>query len=158
VNDLEAVVKQEYNRMVREYARRQQNKEDFDAGRDNNIVLNFNGTLDRDNPALADVEQDSKLRAFKFNKLEDFFTDHKDLEQKFRDAAKAGADFTALTEELGQLRTELNNYAQREFQKYFNKMKTLGVIKPLSMPGAYMNSFIPDKITGQAGKDATIGS
>lgn len=131
VSDLEAKVKQEFNRIKREYNSRTESKSNFDSGTSNRIVNKYNGVLSKDDKTKADVEAES-LRAYNFNYLPYFFAapENELLTETLLNLAKdkdiAFEDIDEST--LADLRDGLNNYAMQELNTYINTLKDLGVV------------------------------
>lgn len=140
VETLEGVIKQEYNRIAREWSRRKQVKENYDSGAKNDAVLKYNATLD-DTQKEA-VTDDPSLRAYNFNVLSDFFA--LDENKKFKEELIASAKKTdedgnskpTPFEDLQtkQLLTALDKYAMSEFQKYMNALEKSELISVIPIP------------------------
>lgn len=131
VSDLEAKVKQEFNRIKREYNSRTENKTNFDNGKSNRIVNKYNGVLSKEDKTKADVEQEN-LRAYNFNYLPHFFaaSENEVLTETLLNLAKdKNVNFEDIDEStLADLREALNNYALQELNAYIDKLKDLGVV------------------------------
>ena len=131
VTDLEAKVKQEFNRIKREYNSRTESKSNFDSGTSNRIVNKYNGVLSKDDKTEADVEAED-LRAYNFNYLPYFFAapENELLTEAMLIAAKdKNVAFEDIDEStLADLRDGLNNYAMQELNTYINTLKDLGVV------------------------------
>ncbi len=132
VDDLEAKVKQEFNRIKKEWNRRSENKNNFDSGTSNMLVNKYNATLTDADKTKAEVE-DSKLRAYNFNVLPYFFSAPENelltsnLIQLAKDETVNFDDLDAST--LLELRDGLNTFAQKELNTYVDELKNLGVVK-----------------------------
>lgn len=133
VDDLESVVKQEYNRIKKEWARSAENKENFDSGKSNGIVLKYNGVLDSNDKSKAITDKES-LRAYQFNKLPDFFSANTELASNSAktgliDFAKQGVVFEELPAEVKDLLLDsLEDYAKEQLNKHAVKLIDLGVL------------------------------
>jgi hypothetical protein len=129
VEDLVGIVRQEYNRASREWNRRLDLKADYENGKSNELINKYNAVLDEDGTTI-NVDS-SGLRAYRFNILEDFFDD--EANQSLRDdlitLAKNQVAFDEI--EMSDLMAALNDYAQKEFQTYLEKLETLGLIEKL---------------------------
>ena len=162
VEDLESVVKQEFNRIKKEWARRAENKRLFESGEKNRMIDKFNGKLNSDN-VTADTES-SGLRAYKFNVLSDFFDANAELTESLIDAAKAGElDFDNL--DKTQLLEALNDFALESFDMHLQKLEGIGLIErkehtdPLkNVIPYYVSAFLPKTIKGAKGKKDTVQS
>jgi hypothetical protein len=132
VADLEGKVKQEFNRIKKEYNSRTENKSNFDSGNSNRIINKYNGVLSKEDKTKADVESDG-LRAYNFNYLPYFFAapENEILTETLLGLAKdkdiAFEDIDEST--LADLREGLNNYALQELNTYIDKLKDLGIVK-----------------------------
>jgi hypothetical protein len=129
VEDLVSIVNQEYNRASREWNRRLDLKANFENGKSNELINKYNAVLEDDN-VTANVD-DSSLRAYRFNILEDFFDDpnNQSLRDDLIDLAKKQVAFEEI--DMSDLLSALNDYAQKEFQTYLEKLETLGLIEKL---------------------------
>lgn len=131
VSDLEGKVKQEFNRIKKEYNRRTENKENFDNGVSNKLINKYNAVLSKDDKTKASVDTEN-LRAYNFNYLPYFFADAKNevltgkLLEYARDADVSFEDIDEST--LSDLREGLNEYALQELNTYINTLKKLGVV------------------------------
>ena len=122
VDTLEQVVNQEYNRIARELSRVEAEKIKFDNGEKNNLILKYNGLHKKGDPTKADVTSE-ELRAFKFNKLADFFKANPDLYTSLRNQIASGNTFDKIpTDVKNTLLDQLNVYAQQQFQKHLDQM------------------------------------
>lgn len=139
VSVMEGVIAQEYNRIAREYSQRVTRKAQFDSGASNNLILKYNAIHSKEDVTKADVEN-KNLRAYKFNKLDDFFETYPELyknseENGLFDFAKKNQSFETLPAELKkELLDSLNNYAQEQLDKHMNKLETLKVIQKQVQP------------------------
>jgi hypothetical protein len=133
VGTLENNVKQELNRIAREWARKETNKAIFDAGGKAPIINNYNGVLNKEDLSKADVTDDN-LRAYQFNKLADFFSANPELTEELISLAKSEVD-TNKTVEKGEfvydkideetktrLLDALNEYAKQQFEKHLDQL------------------------------------
>lgn len=131
VNDLEGKVKQEFNRIKKEYNRRVVNKQNFDNGTSNKLINKYNAVLSKDDKTQASVDAEN-LRAYNFNYLPYFFADAQNevLTNKLLEYAKdKDTSFENIDEStLADLREGLNNYALQELNTYINTLKDLGVV------------------------------
>lgn len=132
VADLEAKVKQEFNRIKREYKNRIENKSNFDSGKSNRIVNKYNGTLSKDDKTKAETDSVG-LRAYNFNYLPYFFAapENELLTERLLNLAKdENVTFEDIDEStLADLRDGLNNYAMQELNAYIDTLKKLGIVK-----------------------------
>jgi hypothetical protein len=132
VADLEGKVKQEFNRIKKEWNSRVDNKSNFDSGKSNRIINKYNGVLSKENVTEADTESEN-LRAYNFNYLPYFFAapENDTLTQTLIGLAKdKNINFEDIDEStLADLREGLNNYALQELNTYINTLKNLGVVK-----------------------------
>jgi hypothetical protein len=132
VDDLEAKVKQDFNRIKKEWNRRIESKTNFDSGISNKLVPKYNAVLDKTDKTKANVEANS-LRAYNFNVLPYFFSapENELLTNSLIQLAKDNTvNFEDLDEStLSELRDGLNNYAQKELNTYIDELKNLGVVK-----------------------------
>jgi hypothetical protein len=137
VDDLESVVKQEYNRIRKEWSKRIDNKDAFDAAESNGIVLKYNGVLDPADKSKA-VTDKSSLRAYQFNKLPDFFTSNPDLATNANstgliDFAKQNKEFSELPEDVRDLLLDsLEDYAKEQLNKHATKLIDLNVLNKVT--------------------------
>jgi len=128
------VVRQEYNRIQREWSKRAERKRAFDSGTGNELILKFNAKHDKSDVTKADVDS-LDLRAYQFNKIPEFFQANRDLlsneaETGLRDYALKGASFESLPADvIATLRRQLNQYAQSALNAHLDKLVDLGVVK-----------------------------
>lgn len=133
VDTLESVVKQEYNRIKKEWARSLENKENFDSGKSNGVILKYNGVLDKNDKSKAITDKES-LRAYQFNKLPDFFSATPDLASNSAktgliDFAKQGLAFDEIPAEVKDLLLDsLEDYAKKQLNKHALNLINLGVL------------------------------
>jgi hypothetical protein len=131
VKDLEGKVKQEFNRIKKEWNSRVDNKTNYDTGVSNEIINKFNGELDANDKTKANTDG-KNLRAYNFNYLPYFFTAPENdlLTERLLDLAKdENVMFEDIDEStLADLREGLNNYALQELDSYVNTLKNLGVV------------------------------
>ena len=125
VETLLDVVKQEYNRINREWVNRVDRKINYDNKNANTIVPDYNGTLNNDGKT-SNVDS-SSLRAYNFHKLSDFFNkeENEDLNDSLIALAK-GLDPAGFVEfdkiDNTALLDALQEYAQEEFDNYIQKL------------------------------------
>lgn len=163
---LEDTVKQEFARIQREYARSKARKEDFDSRKGNEFILNFNAVLDKSDNSLADIDPDAGqggLRAYKLNKLDDYFGgEGADLAKSLQEVAFAGTSYESMEPGLKKdLRKALQGYAKKQFQNHLAKLESTGVIRSSPVEGipnkfTYNSDFLPDHIKYPAGKKVKI--
>jgi hypothetical protein len=128
------VVRQEYNRIQREWSKRAERKRAFDSGTGNELILKFNAKHDKSDVTKADVDS-LDLRAYQFNKIPEFFQTNRDLftnedETGLRDYALDGTSFESLPADvIATLRRQLNQYAQSALNAHLDKLVGLGVVK-----------------------------
>lgn len=126
VEDLEAVVKQEYNRIKKEWSRRNEVKQARESGTSTLIINAYNGKIDQfDN---IDVESND-LRAYNFNKLSDFFEANEELNDILVEAAKNGLEFEEAPLDKTSFLSALNKYAEAEYNAYLEDLVRLKMIK-----------------------------
>jgi hypothetical protein len=161
VGTLESVVKQEYNRIAREWARAEQNKKDFDSGKQAPIINAYNGVLNKEDQSKA-ITNDSKLRAYKFNKLADFFAANSEIESNddangLADFAKQGLSYEELDTDIkNALLDRLNIYAQEQLNKHIAILEELKIVnkqqatafanKKGAVVNYYNSAFLPSKV------------
>ena len=129
VEDLTGIVKQEYQRMSREWNRRLDLKANYENGTSNELVNKYNAVLEEDGKTIN--VDDETLRAYKFNILDDFFENesNQSLRNDLIDLAKKQVSFEDI--EKTDLLRALDEYAKQEFQTYLEKLETLGLIEKL---------------------------
>ena len=129
VEDLTGIVKQEYQRMLREWNRRLDLKANYENGTSNELVDKYNAVLEEDGKTIN--VDDETLRAYKFNILNDFFENesNQSLRNDLIDLAKKQVSFEDI--EKTDLLRALDEYAKQEFQTYLEKLETLGLIEKL---------------------------
>lgn len=129
VEDLTGIVKQEYQRMSREWNRRLDLKANYENGTSNELVNKYNAVLEEDGKTIN--VDDETLRAYKFNILNDFFENesNQSLRNDLIDLAKKQVSFEDI--EKTDLLRALDEYAKQEFQTYLEKLETLGLIEKL---------------------------
>lgn len=132
VEDLVGIVGQEYNRMSREWSRRLDLKRDYENGKSNDLINKYNAVLEKDG-VTVNVD-DTSLRAYKFNILEDFFNNDENasLRDDLIDLAKNQIPFDQIDPK--DLLEALDEYAKKEFQTYLEKLETLGLIAKVPIP------------------------
>lgn len=134
--DMMSMLRQEYNRIQREFN---------DVGKTD--VLRY-----------KDYNDNAKGRAFKFMNFIHFFNQHKnssatnlELRQKMENelifAAKQGITFeqALATGNLGQLSDQLKEYGEETFKVYFQELKNLDLVKE-NQDGSWTSTLIPKKI------------
>lgn len=142
VDTLEDVIKQEYNRIAKEWKRSEQNKKDFDSGKQAPILNNYNGVLDKDDKSKA-VTDSKDLRAYKFNKIADFFAENSEMESNvdkngLADFAKQGVTYDELDPALKErLLNTLNEYAQKQLDKHIKNLVSLKIFTEKSIVRHY---------------------
>jgi hypothetical protein len=146
VANMEAVVKQEYNRIQREWSSRAADKEAYDSGKKGRLMANYNGVIDENDKTKADVEN-KKLRGHKFSKFADFFNSEKgaDLSEALINIAKAeGEDAIAYQDIAADLKKQLldalNVYAQDQLDKHVQRLVDIEVISKVEEPRISMAS------------------
>ena len=129
VEDLTGIVKQEYQRMSREWSRRLDLKANYENGTSNELVNKYNAVLEEDGRTIN--VDDETLRAYKFNILDDFFENaaNQSLRDDLIELAKKQVSFEDI--EKTDLFKALDEYAKQEFQTYLEKLETLGLIEKL---------------------------
>jgi hypothetical protein len=153
---LEGVVKQEYKRIAREWANREQNKKDFDSRASNKLLLKYNGVLSKEDVTKSNVE-DKDLRAYKFNKLADFFKANPELyantdKNGLFDLAKKNTSYEDISEEVKEaLLDGLNQYALKSLETHIDKLTDLQVINKITSP-KYVRKTVINPATGQPAK------
>lgn len=137
VKTLEDVIKQEYARIQNEWARSEENKKLFDAGTQAPIVNNYNGILSKEDPSKAITDDVTELRAYKFNKLADFFAEYPGLEYSTDAASKGLVNFaqdkTLSYDQLDEdfrnnLLEKLNEFAQKQLDKHIAVLENIKMI------------------------------
>lgn len=121
VTTLMNAIKQEYNRINREWSSRVDRKQKFENGESNDNITKYNATLNDDGKTI-DVESDN-LRAYNFNVLEDFFSDpaNQELKEQLIGLAKRENEDKVNFEDItieNELKDALQIYADKEFQKF----------------------------------------
>jgi ribonuclease HI len=153
---LEGVVKQEYKRIAREWANREQNKKDFDSRASNKLLLKYNGVLSKEDVTKSDVE-DKDLRAYKFNKLADFFKANPELyantdQNGLFDFAKENTPYEDIPVEVkNALLDGLNQYALKSLETHIDKLTDLQVINKRTTP-KFVKKTVLDPATGLPAK------
>ena len=130
VENLEAKVKQEYNRIKREWARRQELANEYNDGEGNRIINKYNGVLDEN--GKASTEGDS-LKAYQFKALEDFFNVNTELRDTLINSAKENIEFddikkTDTEDTKTDLLVALQEYTKNEFERHLNNLVDTGII------------------------------
>jgi ribonuclease HI len=156
---LEGVVKQEYKRIAREWANREQNKKDFDSRASNKLLLKYNGVLSKEDVTKSNVE-DKDLRAYKFNKLADFFKANPELyantdENGLFDLAKKNTPYEDISEEVKKaLLDSLNEFALKSLERHIDVLTKKEVINKITTP-TYTKKAVVDPATGLPAKGKT---
>jgi hypothetical protein len=132
VQDLEAVVKQEYARISREWSRRLDLKDNYEAGVSNELINKYNATLEEDG-VTANVDS-NKLRAYNFQILSDFFKNESELADTLIQLAKDQVSYDDI--DVSDLLDALNDFAQQEFQTYIDQLENFGLISKSEIPEA----------------------
>jgi hypothetical protein len=149
-NALLGVIKQEYERIRKEYANREENKRthgttDLATGEVvNNVINNYNGKLGEDRVSI-DTDSNS-LRAYTFGKLADFFNDKDDVKQSLIQSAKENKEFSE--NDLKSIQEALGTYAENMFKKHVDNLVRKGVVK--------VNTYRQAKTFGVSGKAETF--
>lgn len=169
VESLEAKVRQEYERIKREWNNKAQRKADYEKGK-NTLLLKFNAVHDENGNPVVDSK---KLRAYQFRALDDFFKKNEELNTRFINFATEGVETDNGTrmfpsyDELSEsdkrdLLDALEKHVNDEFSAHLDKLVTNGTIvrnldkNTESKPEVYYSSeFIQDavSITGASKKD-----
>lgn len=169
VTTLDNVIKQEYKRIAREWARSEANKKAFDSGVKAPILNNYNGVLDKEDKSKA-VTQDRNLRAYKFNKLADFFSANPEFESDINetglaDLAISGVEYDQIDADFkNALLDKLNTYAQQQLDKHINILVQQGAIRKVEAKSPsgtfdinyYESSFLPSELVVDNLKGGTI--
>ena len=161
VDTLEAVVKQEYNRIAKEWARHGENKTNFDNAESNKIINKYNGQLDINDKSKAATDS-SSLRAYKFNKIADFFGANPELESNetktgLADYAKEGIAFEDLDPEVKDaLLDTLENYAKEQLNKHATKLIDLGILQKATQKQRNSKGDVITRGVGGAEADALV--
>lgn len=133
VDTLESVVRQEYNRIQREFKNFEENKRLYAAGT-NNFILNYNATKDANGNITNVTPKGKYLRAYQFNKLSDFFKQNSDLYSNADDTglmnfAKEGLSFEDIPADVrNMLLDRLNDFAKQSLQMHLKELVTAGVL------------------------------
>ena len=129
VEDLTGIVKQEYQRISREWNRRLDLKANYENGTSNELVNKYNAVLEKDGTTVN--VDDETLRAYNFNIIANFFKNesNQSLRDDLIDLAKKQVSFEDI--EKTDLLRALDEYAKQEFQTYLEKLETLGLIEKL---------------------------
>ena len=145
VETFKNVIGQEYERIRKEWSRRNVLKEAYDSRKYNMLRLNYNAVLNED--GTANVEKDN-LRAYNFSKLPKYFENNQSIKQSLIDSAKQGIPFNQVNfEELyndnntkkfldtlddyayDQFNYAIENYAKQGIIKYVDTAEVVGVNK-----------------------------
>lgn len=163
VETLEATVRQEFNRIQREWSTRHIKKENYEKNLSNHLFREYNARLNEDG-LTVDVES-ANLRAYNFNKLSDFFDNNPELKDMYIAFAKGEllvensetgemvqvTDFDQISHEGVGLLDALNDFAKAEYEAHLNKLISLGVVekvvqdKGVGQPTVfYASKMLPD--------------
>jgi hypothetical protein len=119
--DLLGVIRQEYERIRKELKRRDRMKIDFEAGRDANFIKDYNGTLAADGKTVNFTDgKGQPLRAYRFNKLADFFAGNPEMEQSLVEFAQQDIDFDKI--DMEDLPDMLDAYAEQQVDMYVKQL------------------------------------
>lgn len=133
VKDLQNVVRQEYNRIQREWQKSNTNKDAFDNREANNLILKYNGKLDKNDPSKA-ITNSADLRAYQFNMLPDFFKANPEVNTLLIKAAKENISFENIEAGLNEdLLNSLEEYAKDAFEVHLDKLTKLGAIRKTTL-------------------------
>lgn len=138
VDTLKDILKQEHNRISREWSRRTELKTDFENKTKNNIILKYNGEYNKDGSVNTD-----KGRAYTINSLDTFVKQFPDIADLVISNAKEGKAFEELN--MDDVLDALNDYAISEVSNHINKMYKLGVIVKTE-DGATYSELLPTSI------------
>lgn len=131
VQDLEAVIRQEYNRIAREFANFEENKELYARG-ENNFVNKVNAVKDKDGTIRNRDSKGNLLRAYKFQKLADFFKSAPGFEEALIQFAEEGEEFDKI--DRSSLRKTLNDFALKNFQAHLDMLEKADAIQKKIQP------------------------
>lgn len=135
VQDLEAVIKQEYNRIAREFANFEENKALYAKGI-NNFINKYNAENAEDGSLRNTDSKGNYLRGYKFRKLADFFSENPgfdtNAEKGLIELARDGVDFESI--DKTELRKALNQYAEKRLQQHLDMLVRQGAIQKKSQP------------------------
>jgi hypothetical protein len=145
VETFKNVIGQEYERIRKEWSRRNVLKDAYDSRKYNMLRLNYNAVLNED--GTANVEKDN-LRAYNFSKLPKYFENNQSIKQALIDSAKQGVPFNQVNfDELynnnntkkfldtlddyayDQFNYAIENYAKQGIIKYVDTAEVVGVNK-----------------------------
>jgi hypothetical protein len=145
VETFKNVIGQEYERIRKEWSRRNVLKDAYDSRKYNMLRLNYNAVLNED--GTANVEKDN-LRAYNFSKLPKYFENNQSIKQSLIDSAKQGVPFNQVNfDELynnnntkkfldtlddyayDQFNYAIENYAKQGIIKYVDTAEIVGVDK-----------------------------
>jgi hypothetical protein len=145
VETFKNVIGQEYERIRKEWSRRNVLKDAYDSRKYNMLRLNYNAVLNED--GTANVEKDN-LRAYNFSKLPKYFENNQSIKQALIDSAKQGVPFNQVNfDELynnnntkkfldtlddyayDQFNYAIENYAKQGIIKYVDTAEVVGVDK-----------------------------
>lgn len=148
VDELQAKVNQEYNRIKNEHARKDTLKRNFDDGSENLLVNKYNAVLDTTDKTKANVD-DKSLRAYTFNSFPDFWSDpeNEELKQLLIDSAKAGVEFSTIdASSMEDLKAGLHNYADNKLNLFYDELVKLKVVDRVEQKRL---KLLKDKSTGK---------
>lgn len=133
VETFKNVIGQEYERIRKEWARRNVLKDAYDSKKFNMLRRNYNAVLNED--GTADVENKS-LRAYKFSKLPKYFENNKSIEMALIESAKQGIPFNQVNfnEVINNTNSKnfldtLDDYAYDQFNYHIENYAKHGIIK-----------------------------
>lgn len=132
VESLLANIKQEYNRINREWSTRTLRKTNYDGGISNDNINKYNAELSSDGKTI-NTDNDS-LRAYNFNVLSDFFkqSGNSALKDQLIKYAKEGIEFDKI--DSLDLKKALDVFAESEFQYYKQQLITGKLIELKQIP------------------------
>lgn len=134
VDSLVGTIKQEYNRIQREWNTRVERKQEYEDGSANRNVNKYNAKLNSDGKTINTESPD--LRAYNFNVLQDFFEDprNEQYKEEFIQYAKDKENFKFEDLDLGSLKDSLETYADEEFQKFIGELASEKLITETIIP------------------------
>ena len=134
VDSLVSTIKQEYNRIQREWNTRVERKQEYEKGSANRNINKYNAKLNSDGKTIN--TESSSLRAYNFNVLQDFFDDPRNekYKEEFIQYAKDEENFKFEDLDLGSLKDSLEVYAEEEFQKFMGELVSEKLITETNIP------------------------
>lgn len=133
VETFKNVIGQEYERIRKEWSRKNILKQGHDSRKYNMLRLDYNAVLNED--GTANVDKDN-LRAYNFSKLPKFFENNESIKQSLIESAKQGIPFNEVN--LDELYNDANNkkfldtlddYAYDQFNYAIENYAKQGIIK-----------------------------